>query len=64
MHLTNWKAKRAGARITVTVTGTDENGNAAKIVGVDAIEPGAVLHGTSAYAIATDKNGATHRLII
>lgn len=62
MHLTNWKARRAGGRITIN--GTDENGNAAKIVGVDVIEPGAVMHGTSAYVIATDKNGETHRLAI
>lgn len=50
--------------VKTAITGTDENGNAAKIVGVDVIEPGAVLHGASAYAVATDKDGATHRLTI
>lgn len=56
MTLTNWKARRAGGRITVT--GTDENGKAAKIVGVDVIEPAV------GFALATDKHGATHRLEI
>lgn len=37
MHtLTNWKAKRAGGRMTVY--GKDEAGNETKVVGVDYIE--------------------------
>lgn len=37
MHkLSNWKAKRAGGRITVY--GTDESGNATKLVGIDEIK--------------------------
>lgn len=38
MHkkLSNWKAKRAGGRMTIY--GTDESGNGTKIVGVDQIE--------------------------
>lgn len=59
MHtLKEWKAKRAGGRITVygknVDTGADE-----KIVGVDVIQPGALM-----CAVATDKNGVDHRLVI
>lgn len=56
MHLTNWKARRAGGRITIN--GTDPEGNAAKIVGVDVIEP------FKGGVIATDKSGAIHKLDI
>lgn len=39
MHaLTNWKAKRAGP--AMTITGTDEKGNAVKVVGVTDIVAG------------------------
>jgi hypothetical protein len=37
MKLLDWTARRAGGRITVT--GKDEGGKDAKIVGVDTIEP-------------------------
>lgn len=57
MHVTlsNWKAKRAGGRITVY--GVDENGRSTKIPNVDVIEP------ACGHAVATDKNGETHRLV-
>ena len=58
MHLTNWRASRAGARITVN--GTDPNGKPAKIVGVDVIGP-RTFNGVSGI-YATDKNGDVHRL--
>lgn len=56
MHtLKNWKARRAGGRITIT--GTDAlTGRDDKIVGVDFIEPAG--HGCR----AVDKHGAEHRL--
>ena len=54
MHLTNWKARRAGPRITVT--GTGEDGKPAKIVGVDVIEPRGRL------IVAVDKDGGEHIL--
>lgn len=55
MHvLFNWKAKRAGGRITVY--GEDAYGKAEKIVGVDVIQPS--VDGI----VAVDKNGVTHRL--
>lgn len=57
MHtLSNWKAKRAGGRITIY--GVDQNGISTKIVGVDRIEPSA------GFCIATDKDGAAHRLAV
>jgi hypothetical protein len=56
MELTNWKARRAGGRITVTGTGRD--GQPTKIVGVDLIEPspggGCLAHG---------KDGIVHDLL-
>lgn len=54
MHLTNWKARRAGGRITIN--GTGEDGKPAKIVGVDVIEP------LGGKIVATDKNGESHTL--
>ncbi len=54
MHLTNWKARRAGGRITIN--GTDQNGEPAKIVGVDVIEPRGRL------IVAVDKDGGEHIL--
>lgn len=64
MHvLTNWKAKRAGGRITVY--GTGEDGKETKIVGVDEIS----LMEISAQdklmiVVAIDKHGTHHRLIV
>jgi hypothetical protein len=55
MTLSSWKAKRAGGRITVS--GVDEHGQTAKIPNIDTIEP------ASGFAVATDKNGTTHRLL-
>lgn len=57
MHLTNWKARRAGGRITVN--GTLPDGTPGKIVGVDVIVPGPR---EAAYCVATDKNGVEHHL--
>lgn len=59
MHLTDWKARRAGGRITVN--GKDEQGKPAKIVGVDVIEP-RTLNGVAGI-YATDKSGDVHRLV-
>lgn len=59
MHLTNWKARRAGGRITVNGTGPD--GQPAKIVGVDVIEPNP---GNNNFVRATDKNNVAHSLAI
>lgn len=57
MHtLKDWKARRAGSRITVN--GTEANGQPGKIVGVDAIEP------RDGKIIATDKHGTEHQLLI
>jgi hypothetical protein len=57
MHktLTNWQARRAGPRITVT--GTDENGEKVKITGIDRIEPG-----TTTAVFAIDKDREVHLL--
>ena len=57
MHLTDWKARRAGGRITIN--GTAPDGTPAKIVGVDVIVPGPR---EAAYCIATDKDGNEHQL--
>lgn len=59
MHktLTNWKARRAGGRITVN--GTDQHGKPAKIVGVDVIQPS---DGNRDCVYATDKDGVSHVL--
>lgn len=59
MHtLTNWKAKRAGGRITIY--GTEADGSAGKIVGVDVIDAPIAPR---IYPIATDKNGVQHCLV-
>lgn len=55
MHLFDWKAKRAGGRITVY---GKENGVDAKIVGVDKIEP------RGGKIVATDKAGEEHTLVV
>lgn len=54
MHLFDWRAKRAGGRITVY--GKTEDRSDAKIVGVDKIET------RNSRIIATDKNGDEHQL--
>lgn len=57
MHtLTNWRARRAGGRITVT--GKEADGTDGKIVGVDVITP------RDGKIIATDKNGTEHALAL
>jgi hypothetical protein len=64
MHtLKNWRAKRAGGRITVYGTNA-ETGQADKVVGVDVIEPHKFKQGifTIEAALATDKNGEKHLL--
>lgn len=66
MHtLKNWRAKRAGGRITVYGTNT-QTGAAEKIVGVDVIEPTMVKQGIfkAGAALATDKEGAKHLLTV
>jgi hypothetical protein len=60
MHLTNWKARRAGGRITIN--GTDELGRAAKIVGVDVIEPTGT--GKPPWLKATDMRNFEHTLAV
>lgn len=56
MHtLKNWRARRAGGRITVVGTEADERPG--KIVGVDVIEP------RGGRIIATDKHGTEHELL-
>lgn len=56
MTLTNWTAKRAGGRITVT--GVDGEGQPKKITGIDQIEAGK----EGAPPIATDKDGTKYYL--
>lgn len=60
--LANWRAKRAGGRITVygdeVVRGHTVN---TKIVGIDTITPG-MFHEGACYA--TDKDGITHKLVL
>lgn len=62
MHLNNWKARRAGGRITVNEVDADGNyvngadGKPIKIVGVDVIQP------RGGKIIATDKDGNEHTL--
>jgi hypothetical protein len=61
MHtLINWRARRAGGRITVY--GEDDSGASAKIVGVDVIEPRAIEGRVSVVAIT--KDNIMHKLII
>jgi hypothetical protein len=59
MKLFDWTARRAGGRITVT--GKDEQGQDAKIVGVDTIEP---HYGGRECVQATDRDGVTHELAL
>lgn len=58
MHLFNWKARRAGGRITIN--GETAEGKAAKIVGVDVIEPAP----GRGMCFAVDKNEERHTLAI
>ena len=60
--LRNWRAKRAGGRITIYGDeGTGAASRNTKIVGVDTITPGAVHEGVC-YAL--DKDGVTHTLLL
>lgn len=54
MLLYDWKARRAGGRITIY--GKAAGGDAARIVGVDVIEPRA------GRIVAVDKDGEEHEL--
>lgn len=61
MKLSNWKARRAGGRITVH--GKDERGADAKIVGVDVIEPRTTgTFSRRTRIVAIDKDGTEHEL--
>lgn len=62
MDLQEWRAKRAGGRITVYGRWVGDRTNEVKIVGVDKIEPG--RGAGRGYVVATDKNGDTHRLFV
>lgn len=55
LKLTNWTAKRAGGRITIT--GLDPTGKEVKVVGVDTIKAGDSA-GMGTPPVATDKDGA------
>lgn len=55
--LTDWKAKRASA--SLTITGLDPKGNEVKITGVPVIEAGKKGKGP----IVTDKLGARFELV-
>ncbi len=63
MHLKNWKAKRAGGRITVYGTDVETGDENAKIVGVDAVYPTADS-GASGHIWAKDKHGDLHKLAL
>jgi hypothetical protein len=55
-QLQNWKARRAGGRITIThATG--------KVVGVDCIQPENARNPPRAVIVATDKDGRKYELI-
>lgn len=56
MRLFDWKARRAGGRITIS--GKDSGGASAKIVGVEAITS------RSGRVFATDKDGEEHDLVL
>lgn len=54
--LTNWKARRAGARITINAT--DEHGQPRKVVGVDLITVDDI------GPLATCEDGKSYRLAL
>lgn len=61
----NWKAKRAGGRITIY--GENVAGQPRRVVGVDLIEAGGATvetdsRGERLVPVATDKNGARYAL--
>lgn len=60
MHKTliNWRAKRAGGRITVYGEDQDNNRKEVKVTNVDSIVPGV------GCCVATDKAGTTHHLML
>lgn len=64
MHtLKNWRAKRAGGRITVY--GKDaETGADVKVTGVDVIEPASRGFMRGKCCAATDHRGITYSLLI
>lgn len=55
-YLTNWRAKRAGGRITVY--GTDSLGHAARVPHIDTIVP------ENGKVVATDKDGQRYVLTV
>lgn len=57
--ISNWKARRAGGRITIT--GLDKDGAEFKVTGVDTIAAGDSA-GAATWPVATDKNGAKYFL--
>lgn len=60
MHtLRNWRAKRAGGRITVY--GEDDSGASTKVPNVDVIVPRQM--GGRTIIVAIDKNNIMHELI-
>lgn len=65
MHKTlkNWRARRAGGRITVY--GEDhQTGQQVKITNVDDIKPGGPHRdGPGGYCVAVDKDSVSHRLL-
>lgn len=60
MTMKNWKARRAGGRITVYGTDT-YTGRVVKITNVDEITP--PESATEHYVTAVDNNGNHHKLI-
>lgn len=61
MHtLRNWRARRAGGRITVY--GEDDSGASSKVVGVDVIEPRNTAGRVGVFAIT--KDNILHELIV
>jgi hypothetical protein len=58
--LKNWKAKRAGGRITIY--GQNESGQPARVVGVDVIDAPNINANGHANPVATDKDGRRYAL--
>lgn len=59
--LANWRAKRAGGRITVYGDDVDRGNALTKVVGIDTITPGSRVEGRC-EALAHD--GTTHYLLL